>query len=168
MTPPRRLPDAVAFLVALLPAPLLCAAMGYAINPRAEIKTGDTAEMLGMTLLLAAAAGGPSYLLVGAPMFWRVARRGERHPMRFALQGLLANFIAAPIAVAALAAYAYYETGRPAEAQSAALLALVIHAMGMIFAPLFGLIFGAAYRRLAPPPKPRPVISEKSALEAFE
>lgn len=168
MTAERRVHRHLAFILALLAPPLLVAALGFSVNPAADVTEGSTREILGMILMLSAAAGGPSYLIVGAPLFYRAATRGERRPLGFALQGLLANFIAAPIAIALLALFTAVDAGRVTQARDGALLGLIIHGAGVVFAPVYGFIFGLIFRRLAPPPRLRAPVSEKQALAIFE
>lgn len=162
----RRLRHPVAFLLALLTPPLLMGAIGFALFSIANDL--QTLGMIGIFIGLSPIVGGPSYLLVGAPLFWRAAKRGEREPAAFAVTGLLADVIAAPIAAAVLALLIWSDPFRiNGDPGGGALAALAIHAIGLVFAPIYGAVFGLTYRRLAPPPVHEADLSAEATLAVF-
>lgn len=124
----------VAFYVALLATPLLIALLGLAL----------VGVLVGAFLMFSVPFGGLSYLLVGAPLFWRSVLMGRISLVAFAAAGFLANMIAAVLAVPAIAMV----TGSIAEAAQASLF---VHGFGLVFSPLYGLVFGLIFRGLVDP-----------------
>ncbi|MEM8597084.1 MAG: hypothetical protein AAGF76_11525 [Pseudomonadota bacterium] len=135
--------DPVAFAAALVLAPIVVGIGGIllVIPPFAVV------------------TGLPAYLLAGAPLFWLTAAEEGRRQLaeaparvrtrRFALAGLVANLFT-PVALA----LGYDVIGafdRSVSAGDVATL-LLFSAMGCVFAPILGAVFGKLYALLARPP----------------
>lgn len=159
----RRLSHGGAFALALIAPPIILGAVGYALY---ELSPVEFFAMVGLITALSPIAGGLSYLIVGAPLFWRAARRGMRSPGGFALIGLLADVIATPLSAAVGWALFYVSDAGP-DASQGAWIGVMIHAVGLIYAPIYGLLFGLVYRRHAPPPEPDSGLSTERTLAVF-
>ena len=128
-----------AFLPALILAPLIPAALGAAVLYLAYL--GD-AEAFAPLFFVAAAAvygvmlGAPTYLVFGGIAFWLAARRAMRGG--YAVMAFLANLASAP---AVLVFFLVFSSG-----DAFGITALII-GFGSLFAPIWGGIFGALYRR---------------------
>ncbi|MEM9765561.1 MAG: hypothetical protein AAF968_24185 [Pseudomonadota bacterium] len=107
--------------------------------------------VLGIPLIIppfAAVIGLPVYLTVGVAGFWMLARQLHRQgaplrPWRFARVGFLTNLFA-PIVYALLVGL-----NSPVFAARNADVLYTFWALGAVFSPVFGLVFGATYRSLA-------------------
>ena len=146
----------VAFFVALAGAPSVMALVGLATAPLFGV---------GLIVLFSIPFGAPSYLLVGAPLFWLQVLSGGRGVVRFVIAGFLANLIAAPVTILALPPF-----GAPLDEAMQA--AVFIHGFGAVFSPLYGLLFGVLFTWLvdpdALPPERRPVPTLDALLDDKE
>lgn len=147
----RKLPNRAAFFLALIAAPLIIGGCGLGLMGLGEqMGRGDAAEAVRITGLIAALSvpfGGLSYAIVGGVMFWRKHKRAARRIVDFVITAFLANFIAALIAFPLVSFFGVVSGAR--EPMSFGTLALVVHGFGLIFAPLYGLIFGFVFTRTA-------------------
>ncbi|MBM7066060.1 hypothetical protein [Actibacterium sp. 188UL27-1] len=89
----------------------------------------------------AISAGGPIYLIVGAPVFWMVLRGGKRSPAQMAGFAFVANLVATPVCVAVLGVLVY-ETGPTLHN------IVLMTGFGAVFAPLWAALFSALYQLL--------------------
>lgn len=136
------MPVALAFVVALLAPPLLCGGVGFVMGALAP-GAGVLSTIIGGS----AVVGGPSYLLVGAPLFWRARLRGGRHVVDFVRAGLMAHcWFCVTIGVVVTLILL-------AESSGVALLLFGGYfILGLIFAPLYGALFGFVFTRAARDP----------------
>ena len=112
---------------------------------------------LGKVLLVVPLFAGffslPAYLILGVPAFWVIIKRfpeavERREVVPFVVAGLIAN----------LGTYPLYFAGFPmfgGTLASAEWLALLCFGLGIVFAPLYGLAFGALYCGLLPESRDR-------------
>ena len=112
---------------------------------------------LGKVLLVVPLFAGilsvPAYLLLGVPAFWMIIKRfpeavERREVVPFVVAGLIAN----------LGTYPLYFAGFPmfgGPVAGAERLALLCFGFGIVFAPLYGLAFGALYCGLLPESRDR-------------
>lgn len=140
----------IAFGVSLAAAPLIVCAIGILVHVLGRAFDGSPFEpigLIGVVIILSAPAGGASYLLVGGFLFWRTMREGKTRTANYAAAGFVANVLAAvlsfPIMLLASALMPELDPGQ------AILITLIIHGFGLIFGPLYGMIFGWFFTRLA-------------------
>lgn len=125
------------FTAALVLAPLSIGLPAWALVWLSTLTEEPLVGPLFLALFPAAAlvVGAPTYLLFGGPALWRAIRRGYSAPG----SAFLANLVSLPF----VTAYAALMTGD-------IIATLAIFAFfGSIFAPLWGLIFAALYRRFS-------------------
>lgn len=151
----RRLPRRAAFVLALLAAPTIIGAVGLALIAVSESLQRSYGYADGVEALMAVGVvtaysvpfGGPSYLLAGGVLFWLKQRRGATRVVDFVITGFIANFFAALIALPLLGLFGLLAgEGAP---MGLAMIGLLIHGFGLIFAPFYGLIFGFVFTRTA-------------------
>ncbi len=117
----------VAFFSALLLAPLAMALIGAVTLPIG----------IGFIVLFSIPFGAPAYLLAFAPLAWLAIVKGATGAGWMALVGSLANLAAAAV----LGTWVFFTEGW-SDAREAVTF---INGFGLIFAPLYGALFGAFY-----------------------
>lgn len=140
--PTRYLIDPVAFIIALVAAPLLLAlpfAVVLFFTWLSGVKPIPPSLVVAIIPIAAVAIGGVPYLIAGGPMFARKLKKTKPAPWVFAMQASLAN-----LTTLMIAAMYFLMIGDDNPIGSA----LVIFGFGMIFAPVWGAIFAIIYRRL--------------------
>lgn len=145
----------VAFFIALLAAPI-CVAAGAAL---AAIPTGVT-SFIGLAFAVSVLLGAPSYVLVFGPMAWLAHLRGQNGAANFAALGLLANLLAFALALCLSLIFA------PSLSDFEDIVGfwVFVHGFGLIFAPIYGVAFGAIFSALMRRGQPhaRPAPSEET------
>lgn len=144
----RRLSRPAAFAIALIGAPMIVAAVGGALSLIGDVEPSGLIGGLSFFLLFSVPFGALSYLIVGGYFFWRTAAKGQKRSLDFLIAGFVANFVAAGLA-APLAAVIAAVVDIDMEPGQAATLVLFVHAFGLLFAPLYGFLFGMIYTRLS-------------------
>ena len=130
-----------AFWSALLLAPLSIGVPSYGLA-FLFIAFPDPGLDIGIFLIFPGVAmfvGAPTYLTFGAFAFWKTLSRGHSRPMQLAMAGLIAHFASTPVA-----ALVFFLTDPDVLGPTLGFLAL-----GLIFAPLWSVIFAALYKRMS-------------------
>ena len=111
--------DWIAFLCALVLAPIIVAILGFwALIP-----------------LLAPLFGTPTYVLFGAPAFYLALRRSDAGPVALAVVAFAAHVVSIP----AVHLYVHWADADPG-------LVEIIFVFGSVMAPIWGVTFGLLYR----------------------
>ncbi len=127
-----------AFIPALILAPLVLAVPAFGVLALGTwLNAGiNPLGIVAMATVVAAGAGAPTYLTLGAAAFWHALRRtGPQAP--FWLMALAANLISTPFVLAFLLVL---------DPRDALGTTVFLIGFGCIFAPLWGGIFGWIYR----------------------
>ncbi|MEM9725927.1 MAG: hypothetical protein AAF909_10740 [Pseudomonadota bacterium] len=141
-----------AFAVALIATPALFGGGGFLLFVLFRFIGGDEtglAELfMWISLIIAFSApfGALTYLTVGAWRFWRAAKRGETEPKHYAWQGFIANFIGAGSSTLLASPLLIFFAG--SGVVGAVAICVLVHAFGLVFAPLYGLVFGWILTRI--------------------
>lgn len=128
-----------AFITALILAPLTLAIPALVIlMVLVPMSVGNNPiGIVAMATFVAAFAGAPTYLTLGAACFWYVLRRSGPDTPFFWSMALAANLVSTPLVLI----FFLLIDAREALGSTAFLIGF-----GCIYAPLWGLIFGWIYR----------------------
>ena len=139
----HRVPPA-RFLATLVATPLITGIPAFVvIYPLILLDVAAYVAPLSLIVAFVAAAtvaGAPTYLLFGGPAFY-LALRKRGPAANLVLPALLANLASAPFVLAWYLVFEGADGG-------AVLPTLVFVALGCVFAPIWGYLFGVVYRRL--------------------
>ncbi len=148
------------FLCSLLATPLIVG-LGGTLFMALLLLVGSGGTLFGMLHLLSGlgkvllvvplvawSLSVPAYLILGVPAFWTIIKRfpeavERREVLPFGVAGLIANLGTYPLYFAGFTMFG-------STVASAEWLALLCFEIGIVFAPLYGLAFGALYYGLLP------------------